>query len=201
MKTLFFLLLFINLVVAGYILWGPGTFVQMQLAPELQPEKIRTLAVPATCLKWGNFIDADLERVDAAIAERQLDEWIKRKTVGKVAGYWVYMPPLRDKQHAQIKMGELRGLGINAYSHVQDNSEWNNAISFGFFASMDEASNFLAALRNKRVRSAIIGEHSLEQTKLVLRDPPENVVRQISELKEEFPGSEVETTRCESRER
>ena len=76
---------------------------------------------------------------------------------------------------------------VTTHTHVQDDSKWNNAISMGFFQNIEDAQAFLAALRSKGVRSAIIGARNLEQMKFVISEPPQSVVDKMVELKQEFP--------------
>jgi len=77
MKTLFFLLLVVNLVFVLYIQFGSDFNSSTQLSPELQPEKIKLLPTPvptpAACLEWGNFLGADLQRAQVAIAKREFE--------------------------------------------------------------------------------------------------------------------------------
>jgi hypothetical protein len=267
MRIVFFLLLFINLIFAAYIQWGPGASSRVHLAAELHPERIKPLSAlpepggsaamtpaavtpapvapapvppqpaapapvapgpmvppptgvtpdnsatnvassvpasaapvaPATCLEWGKFLGVEHARMEAAMARRQLDHDAQRIAVGKKSGYWVYIPPLRNREHAVRKMGELGRLGLTNYYRVEDNGQWNNAISMGFFDDEDEADDLLEELRSTGVRSAVMGKRSLEQIKFVLRDPPQDVVEKMKALKAEFPGSELKTIECDAR--
>jgi hypothetical protein len=97
-----------------------------------------------------------------------------------------------------VKIGELERLGVTTHTRVQDDSKWNNAISMGFFQNIEDAQAFLAELRSKGVRSAIIGARNLERTKFVITEPPQRVVDKMVELKEEFPHTELETLKCEN---
>ena len=198
MKTLFFLLLFFNVALAAYIQLKPGSTGAMQLPSELQPEKIRPLSAFTTCLEWGSFVEADLSRVEAALARQQLNDKMSPQAIGKAPFFWVHIPPLRSKSHAERKIGELKKLGVTTYTRVQDDSKWNNAISMGFFQNIEDAQAFLASLRSKGVMSAIIGARNLEQMRFVISEPPQSVVDKIAELKQEFPNTELKTIRCES---
>ena len=151
-----------------------------------------------TCLEWGTFIEPDLPRVEAALERQQLSDKIHPQAIGKIPVYWVHIPPLRSKAHAERKIGELERLGVTTHTHVQDDSKWNNAISMGFFQNIEDAQAFLAALRGKGVRSAIIGARNLEQMKFVISEPPQSVVDKMVELKQEFPHTELETLKCEN---
>ncbi|WP_025042094.1 SPOR domain-containing protein [Nitrosospira briensis] len=199
MRTLFFLLLFVNLAFATYIQLEPAGGSAAPPAWELQPEKIKLLqALPAsaTCLEWGTFVEADLERLAAAITTHELDDKVTRQELGTAPVYWVHIPSLRSKRHAERKMGELKRLGVTHYTRVADTSKWNNAISMGFFENIEDAQAFLAALRKKGVRSAIIGARNLKQVKYVARSPEESMSAKMMQLKEEFPGSELKTAKC-----
>jgi hypothetical protein len=198
MKILFFLLLVFNIAVAAYIQLKPDSTGAMQLPPELHPEKIKPVSPFTTCLEWGTFIEPDLPRVEAALERQQLSDKIHPQAIGKIPVYWVHIPPLRSKAHAERKIGELERLGVTTHTHVQDDSKWNNAISMGYFQNIEDAQAFLAALRGKGVRSAVIGARNLERMKFVISEPPQSVVDKMVELKQEFPHTELETLKCES---
>lgn len=205
MRTIFFLLLFINLAVAIYIQLEPDTSSEARHIAELRPEKTKPLApvaapvaaTPKECLEWGIFVDADLANVEAAISRHQLNDKVNRQSTGMTVFYWVHIPPLSNKRHAVRKIGELKRLGVTTHTHVQDDSKWNNAISLGFFEKIEDARDFLAALRRKGVRSAIIGARNLEQVKFVITAPSAGLEAEVTELKEEFPGTELTKTTCQ----
>jgi hypothetical protein len=199
MRTLFFLLLFINLAFATYVQLEPAAGSAAPPVWELQPEKIKllpALPAPAPCLEWGTFVEADLERPEAAITSHELGKKLTRQTLGTAPVYWVHIPPLRSKRHAERKIGELKRLGVTHYTRVDDTSKWNNAISMGFFENIGDAQAFLATLRKKGVRSAIIGARNLKQVKYVASSADENISARMTQLKEEFPGSELKTAKC-----
>jgi hypothetical protein len=198
MKILFFLLLVFNVALAAYILLKSDTTVAMQLPSELLPEKIKPVSPFTTCLEWGTFIEPDLPRVEAALAQQQLSDKVLPQAAGRIPVYWVHIPPLQSKAHAARKIGELERLGVTTHTHIQDDSKWNNAISMGFFQNIEDAQAFLAGLRSKGVRSAIIGARNLEQMKFVISEPPQSVVDKMVELKQEFPHTELETLKCEN---
>jgi hypothetical protein len=202
MRTVFFLLLFINIAFAVYIQSEPvaGDHAQSrdhaQPSREVEPEKLKLSRKPVTCLEWGVFLDADLERVEEAIAQMQLDEKMDRQQMGKTPVFWIHIPPLKNAFLAEKKMGELGRLGVGGYSRVQDDDKWNNAISMGFFHNVEDAQSALASLRAKGVRSAVIGARNLDQVEFVLRDPSEEDAAKLRVLEKEFPGSELKTSKC-----
>lgn len=198
MKILFFLLLVFNIALAAFIQFKSSSTVSFQLPSELHPEKIQPAPAATTCLQWGNFIETNLQPVEAALARQQLDDKVKRQAVGKIPVFWVHIPPLSSKSHMERKMGELRNLGVTGFTPVQDDSKWNNAISMGFFPHIEDAQAFLTGLRSKGVRSAIIGARNLEQVRFIISDPSQSVVEKMTELKQEFPASELKNMPCES---
>ncbi len=205
MKALFFLLLFANVVFAIYIQSGLSSSRSSSLPAELHPEKIRLLPaaapapalVAAACLAWGNFIGTDLQRAETAIAKLQLGDSLNRHAVGEVPAYWVHIPPLKTKYDAAKKIEELKKLGVTSYFLIQDNSEWNNAISMDIFRSEEAARKFLAEMRSKGIRSAVMGERSLKLMAFVAHRPAEDVIEKMIHLKQEFPGSELKASGCE----
>lgn len=191
-------MLVFNIALAAYIQLKPDSTGAMQLPPEFHPEKIKPVSPFTTCLEWGTFIEPDLPRVEAALERQQLSDKIHPQAIGKIPVYWVHIPPLRSKAHAERKIGELEKLGVTTHTHVQDDSKWNNAISMGYFQNIEDAQAFLAALRGKGVRSAVIGARNLDRMKFVISEPPQSVVDKMVELKQEFPHTELETLKCES---
>jgi hypothetical protein len=198
MRTLFFLLLFINAAFAVYIQLEPVPGAGVQPQPELHPEKIKSLSSSVACLEWGIFVGMELEHARTAIIRQHLDNKVELEAMGKVPMYWIHIPPLKNKYLAEKKMGELRKLGVTTYSRVDENGKWDNAISLGYFHNIEDAQNLMVSLRSKGVRSAIIGARNLEQMKFVARAPSEDIVGKMTELKQEFPGSDLNTTTCEA---
>jgi SPOR domain len=198
MKILFLLLLVFNVALAAYIQLKSNSTVAMQLPSELHPEKIKQVSAFTTCLEWGTFIEPDLPRAETALAREQLSDKVHPQAAGKIPVFWVHIPPLASRTHAERKIGELERLGVTTHAHVQDDSKWNNAISMGFFQNIEDAQAFLAELRSKGVRSAIIGARNIERMKFVIIEPAQSVVDKMVELKQEFPHTELETLKCEN---
>jgi hypothetical protein len=198
MKILFFLLLVFNVALAAFIEIKSESSVTLQLPSELHPEKIRPASTSTTCLRWGNFIETNLQPAEAAIAREQLDHMVKRQAMGKIPVFWVHIPPLRSKWHVERKMRELQKLGVAGFTPVYDDSKWNNAISMGFFPNVEDAQAFLGSLRSKGVRSATIGARNLEQVRFVISEPQQSVIEKMDVLKQEFPATELQRTSCQA---
>jgi hypothetical protein len=96
------------------------------------------------------------------------------------------------------KVTELRKLGVNEYFLLVDPGRWRYAISLGVFRSEGGATRYLAQLRQKGVRSATVGEREqrVTQTAFLIREPTEEESATLTELKNEFPGSELRVVEC-----
>lgn len=200
MRALFFLLLFINLAFALYIQLEPDessrTPAELQAKNGPSPEAAAP-SPPSICLEWEAFAQPDIANVEAAISRHNLEGKLKSRTTGMAPYYWVHIPPLTSKQHAERKIGELKRRDITTYRIVEGDSKWNNAISLGFFEKIEDARAFLAELRNKRVISALIGARNVEQIKFVAEDSSPDLEVELEKLKAEFPGSRITKTACE----
>lgn len=200
MRALFFLLLFINLAFALYIQLEPDesrTPLPAELQAKTGPSSEAAPPPPSICLEWEAFAKPDVAYVEAAISRHNLDGKLKSRVMGLVPYYWVHIPPLTNKKHAEQKIGELKRRDITTYQIVEGDSKWNNAISLGFFEKIEDARAFLAALRNKRVVSAIIGARNVEQVKFVAENSSPDLEGQLEKLKAEFPNSRITRTTCE----
>ncbi|HEX9686200.1 MAG TPA: SPOR domain-containing protein [Burkholderiales bacterium] len=227
MRAFFLLLVLVNLAFFAYgrvALEGGGSesrIPQLQVAPEsikllqttervpagkpqatgkaVAPESPKTAtAAPGSCLEWGNFAGTDVARAEVALTRLQLAPESIERAVVDAGGYWVYMPPLRSKNEVDRKVRELREFGVTEFFVVQDAGQWRNAISLGIFRTDEAAQAFLAGLRRRGVRSAVVGrrDNFLKQVVFYLREPSEATIAQLTALQEEFPGSEIRAATC-----
>ena len=164
------------------------------------PPKAATAATaaPAACLEWGVFSGTDVARAERALASLELPEGQVERTVTDAGGYWVYISPLKNKAEADRKTRELRDLGVTEFFVVQDAGQWRNAISLGIFRTDEGAQAFLAGLKQRGVRSAIVTrrENFLRQVAFYVREPSEETVARLTALQQEFPGSEMKAGPC-----
>ena len=161
------------------------------------PPKTAT-AAPAACLEWGIFAGPGVARAERALASLELPEGQVERTVTDAGGYWVYMSPLKNKAEVDRKVRELRDLGVTEFFVVQDAGQWRNAISLGIFRTDEGAQAFLAGLKQRGVRSAIVTrrENFLKQVAFYVCEPSEATVARLTLLQQEFPGSEMKAGPC-----
>jgi SPOR domain len=220
MKWIFFLLLAANLVFGGYAYLrehAPNPDAQLvraqlnadqlrivpprekPVAPPAPPASpVQSAAGPSTCMEWGSFGGGELSRAQLAVDRLALGERVRRIDVPVTAGFWVYIPPLRSKADMDRKAAELKELGIIDHYPVMETGRWRYSISLGIFRSEDGAKKYLAALREKGVRSATVGrrEQRVSQTAFLVRDPTEQDSASLVVLKSEFPGTDLRATEC-----
>jgi hypothetical protein len=150
------------------------------------------------CAEWGEFSGSDLARAQRALAELKLGAGLTQRGVEQDHGYWVYIPPLKKRADVDRKIAQLKQRGVNDYFVVQEEGEWQNAISLGVFRTEEAAQRYLATLRTKRVRSAKVGERmsKLRFTVFVMKSLDAETVGRIEALRKEFPDSELKVSAC-----
>ena len=226
MKWLFWLLLLVSLAFFAFMQWGEiltGDGRSMQSQQPLNAEKIRLLkALPAmqtpapvpasapslsvttvaaqmACMEWGEFSGSDLVRATEALEKLKLGDGLTQRQVERSSGYWVYMPPLKMRADVEKKVSQLKALGVTEHFIVQEAGKWHNAISLGVFKTEDAAQKFLESIKEKGVRSAMVGERmsKLVFTVFVLKSPDNGATAKVVELQNEFPGSELKAAACD----
>lgn len=172
----------------------PGQVSTLKGKPEVQ----KTVTV---CLEWGAFVGAEASRAEQALAPLALGAKLTQRRQEEASGYWVYIPPLDSRQAAARKAGELKRLGVDDYFVIPDDPKWRNAVSLGVFKTEDAAKARLAALRDKGVRSAVVGARETQTGKTYFRvnDASPALVAKLKDLGRDFPGAEVRECAAEEK--
>jgi hypothetical protein len=218
MRLLFLVLLLANVAAFGYIRYtesSAGADAQIALL-QISPEKMKPLkpdALPAprqdqaadtpaaqplpapVCLEWGGFGVDDAARAAAALAIFELGDKVSQRESAD-AGWWVYIQPLKSRAEAGKKAGELKALGVREIYVVQSNDEWRFAISLGVFKTEENANNYLAQLKQKGVRSAVVAPRGARSSTFVIRDPGAAIAAKMAGLKTDFPNAQLKATAC-----
>lgn len=165
--------------------------LNMAASEDIKPGKL-------ICLEWGDFSGSDLTRAKAALSAVQSGDKISQRQIEREIGFWVYMPPLKNKAAVKRKIAELKALGINEYFVVQNSGHWMNAISLGVFKTRDAAENFLHVLNTKGVRTARVGERAskLKTTVFILNRVDAGTEIKVKAMQKDFPGSELNDVPC-----
>lgn len=218
MRVAFFLLLLANVAFFGYqaLIDGADDPAERIARLEVNPAAIKVLPLPgrapvqgdaagaaAACLEFGSFSGAEVARADAALAALGLPGLAVQRVAADVAGYWVYVPPMKTKSEAEQRAAALRARGDQDVHVIQDGSARNNAISLGVYKS-EEA----ARARADQFKGGAVGEVMLErreqmlrQVSFFVREPDPATIGRLAALQRDFAGSEVKAVRCPSLER
>ncbi|RZI43399.1 SPOR domain-containing protein [Herbaspirillum sp. HC18] len=171
---------------------------QAPVQPVSAAEPVAKKAETIACTEIGNFNPDDAKRFSAQIAALSLGERMAQRPVMEVASHMVYIPPQTDKDAAEKKASELRKLGIEDFFVIQDNSSLRFGISLGVFKHEEAARAHLAALNQKGVRSARIGQRTVvsSQVAFQLRELDADARDALDKIKAGFPKQEIR--KCES---
>ena len=166
---------------------------QIRVMPPRPPRPQRT-----ACLEWRSFNAAELARARAALAPLALGDRLSTREANITAGWWVYMPAQRSQAAVNKKAAELREVGVTEFLPLTEAGPWRYAISLGVFRSEQAANNYLRQLREKGVRSAVVGdrEQRVTQTVLTIREPSSEDSARLVEIASQFPGTELRATEC-----
>jgi hypothetical protein len=150
------------------------------------------------CLEWGDFSGPDLPRATAALSALQLADKLSQRQIERDVGYWVFIPPLKDKAAVNRKISELKALGIHEYFVIQTSGHGGNAVSLGVFKTRDAAQNFLRGLQAKGVRTAQVGERTskVKATMFMLDRVDAATVDRLAAMQKDFAGSELNHVPC-----
>lgn len=187
MRGIVFLLILGNLL---FFAWSQG-YLGLSESPDaqrmqqqLQADRLRIVArgepppesKPASppkkeepvCLQWPKLALADAERLERFLAEKYPAFKTTRSAHPGNTSYWVFIPPLANRQEAERKALELKRLNVPEFFVVQDAGANRLAISLGIFSSEEAAQARLDILRAKNVKSARIGERGGEPARATL---------------------------------
>lgn len=164
-----------------------------QTAPAAEP-----VAKAAACIEWGEFSGADLAQAKADLAGAKLGAAYSLREVEHSIGFWVYIPPLKNRTAVNAKMAQLKKRGVEDFFVVQEKGKWMNAISLNVFKTEEKAKKYLARLRAKGIKDAVIGERQtrLKFTVFTFKNPDPATVSRLTEWQKGFTGIEMKAVAC-----
>jgi hypothetical protein len=208
MRVLFFALTAANVLLMLYAWLRPppaspdAELLNQQINQDkvhiISPKPFVTPTAKTACLEWGPFGTGELKAAMSALVGLQSGLSVSQREVQTVVGYWVYIPPLETRSEVDRKIAELRKLGVEEYYAVESQGAMRNAISLGIFKTEEAANAYLERLRERGVRSARAGsrEHRVTQSVLVVHEPDVALATKMSELRQQFPGTELKALQC-----
>jgi len=167
-------------------------------APAAKPASAAAKRNAPVCLEWGDFSGTDLKRATGVLSSMQLGGKLGQRQVEYSKGYWVYIPPLKNKAAANRRVAQIRKLGISEYFVVQEAGALRYAISLGVFKTREAAQNYLGQLNSKGLRSAKIGERAskLKTTMFILNSVDASIEGKLAATSKDFPGSDLKNVPC-----
>lgn len=130
--------------------------------PEPVPAKPASAEAAQACLLLTGLKEDEAARLAAQASAANLA--VSQRSEG---GWWVFLPPQADKKGAEKKAGELQRLGVAEFFVVNEGPQ-KYAISLGIFSREEAAQRRLEQLRGQGVRSARVGQRSLEGARRLL---------------------------------
>ena len=216
-RIVFFLLLLANLAFFTWVYFGTVSDEPQLMEQQLNPQEIRLLSSDQVaklaaertkqiaerpkppkpsviaCLELGAFNTGDAPRMQLALEPLALGSRLSQRRADEIASYWVFIPPLRSRQSANLKAAELKKLGVGDFFIVQEDPKFRLAISLGVFKTEEAANARLAELRKKGVRTARVGprETSVQKVYFAIREVPDALVTRLNDIRQSFPGIEL----------
>lgn len=166
-------------------------------APVITAPEVKA-AASKTCLEWGEFSGTDLAGAEKELSLLKLGDRLAQRTVEYESGYWVYIPPLRNKAAVNKKIAEIKAAGVEDYFVLKESQKWNNAISLGVFKTEEAAKKFQLNMKKKGLRTAKVGErkHKLKYIVFLLKGVEKELAVKIAALQKNFPNSELKAVAC-----
>ena len=166
----------------------------LKASPQAAPKPVAEAGTPRiACMEWGGLFAADTERAGEALTGLSLGNRLSQRQVDDNARWWVFIGPRGTRQDAQKKAAELKGLGVDDYFILQDESPMRFALSLGVFKTEAAAANRLEALRAKGVKTAQLGarETQVQKTFFQVRSVEDALAAKLREIAQGFAGTEV----------
>ena len=159
--------------------------------PEPKPVAPPAEPTPVACVEWGSFSPADASRAAQRLEPLALGARLAQYRGEETASWWVHMPPQGNRAGALKKAAELKQLGVSDYFILQDAGALRWSLSLGVFSTEDAARAHLEALRDKGVRSAVIGRRETRVPKVwfQVREVDAPLQARLAAVAREFEGA------------
>lgn len=113
------------------------------------PDSARQLASPRYCSRIGPFDDsAAAQGVRAYLVDRGGKVEVSEETNNIRVGFWVMVPPQRDRVSARVLSEKLKAKGIKDF-WIIPKGEYQHAVSLGVFSQQANASAFAKRVAEK----------------------------------------------------
>lgn len=208
MRLLFFILLLVNVMAFAYYSYREqGASQNKPVLPELNAERIHfvnttqvggNLSSPSdklTCWVWSGFKPENRDAARAALNDLALGS---RLTQPSKEEFWVYIPPLKNKQEAEKKLAELKSLKITDASFVDEPGKWRFAISLATDPTEEAATVHLNQLKEKGVKSAKVLKREVVGDAFVMQLLDEKNASAVNKLQTQFSETSLKQVECKA---
>lgn len=162
----------------------------------LNSERIVLLPVDENCLEWGSFDEEQLHDAETIVSEVVSDQLYSVEEVGSTTRYWLYIPPLANKEATNRVINKLRNLGIVSF-RVKEEGKWKNAISLDMLSDKEDAFKQLKEIEKKGISNAAIENRDVMLKKIVIHNPNQMIKEQIQKIVEQFESTQLVESKCE----
>jgi hypothetical protein len=170
---------------------GPARAPRAAPAKPAPPAEKPRASARVACVEWGSFSPAEGGRAAKALDALELGARLAQYRGEETASWWVHFPPQGSRAAALRKAAELRKLGISEFFIVQEPGPAQWALSLGIFTTEDAAQEFLAALRPRGVRTAVISERETRVPKVwfQVREVDPALQARLEDLAKDYEGA------------
>lgn len=198
MRIFFVVLLIVNAAYAiGWQLSSEKEHALLTAQTSIHPEKIVLLPTEENCLEWGDFDEQQLHEAETLISEIVPDQSYSLEKVGNTLKYWLYIPPLPNKEIANRTINKLRNLGIVSFRIKDEDSHQKNAISLGMFTEKNDALAQLKDIEKKGITNLVIEDRTVAMQQIVIHGATEEIKEHVLKVVEQFEGTRLIQSKCE----
>ncbi|MDA8328792.1 MAG: SPOR domain-containing protein [Betaproteobacteria bacterium] len=158
------------------------------------PDKTTAPLAPA-CFAWGPIDAAHLVDAQTQLNQLHLGERMLSNDDSAAKGpFWVYYPPLANKQAADAELAVLKNQGIQDIAIVR-NGPWQNALSMGLYGKASGAQQRLNQLKKMGLNGQIEAFKSPDRQFLFIKlNPTEQTA--VAAITHHFTISAMQAVPC-----
>jgi hypothetical protein len=142
-------------------------------APQTQDKPgVPTPPQTSACFAWGPIDATHLADAQTQLNQLHLGErMLSNDDVASKGPFWIYYPPLSNKQAADAKLAALKNQGLQDIAVVR-NGPWQNALSMGLYGKESGAQQRLNQLKKMGVNGQIEAFKSVGRRFLFIKLSP-----------------------------
>ena len=167
---------------------------------EVKPGDTKTpQASVETCRAFSPLPREQAQRLIELLRSRDGQLKLDQHALEVPSAWWVYIPPLANKELADKKAAELKKLGLQEFAVMLDSDPNQYAISLGLFKFEQGAKDFFDSLQKRGVRSARIQTRFSATDKMIVeaRGTLESTAKTLASFPATFPPEFIKATHSE----